>query len=567
MSMDRNKIIKIGNLSYWYPETQKPAIGDINLEIEAGHFILVVGSSGSGKSTLLRTLNGLVPHFYGGKIQGRVLVKGQDTLGSKVRDLARIVGMVFQDPENQFVTDSVESEISFGLQNLSLEESLIAKRIAETTATLRLSHSRGKETQYLSGGEKQKVALASVLAMQPDVLVLDEPTSQLDPVSAEDFLSTLKSLNEELGLTVILSEHRLERCAHFADLVAVLDEGKLAFWGSMREMACWAREKPWVPLPPVTRLFNSFIPLTVKEGREIVGSIASRQGKRNALLPEEKNQDSKNKPEPIVSRNRNANPLLKVSHLSYSYPEGKEALKGVSFEIAEGEEVAIIGENGSGKTTLAKHMNGLLKPTRGKVELCGIDTREKDVATLAQTCGMLGQNPNYHLLADVVEEELMLTLRAMGIEGKKAEELLEEVTETLGIKPLRERNPQELSCGERELVALASVAVYKPTLLVLDEPTRGIDASIKTLISNFIRRYSSQGNSVVVITHELEFAAQCTSRIIMLSEGRIIADGDKHSVLSESLFFTTQFNKVFRGFKEGVITQKDAIEALEAMKC
>lgn len=567
--MDRNKIIKIENLTYCYPETREPALRDINLEIEAGHFILVVGSSGSGKSTLLRTLNGLVPHFYGGKIEGKVLVNGQDTLGLKVRDLARTVGMVFQDPENQFVTDSVESEISFGLQNLSLEESLMAKRIAETIATLRLSHLRGKETQYLSGGEKQKVALASVLAMQPNVLALDEPTSQLDPVSAEDFLTTIKSLNEELGLTVILSEHRLERCAHFADLVAVLDRGRLAFWGNPREMACWAKGETWVPLPPVTRLFldlhNGFVPLTVKEGREIVASLVSGQsewGTSTSPVSEEK-QDSKKGHAPP----RNTNPLLKVSRLSYTYPEGREALNGVNFEITEGERIAIIGENGSGKTTLAKHMNGLLKPTHGKVELCGIDTRERDVATLARACGILGQNPNYHLLEEVVEEELMLTLRAMDIEDREAEELLEGTMGMLGLESLRKRNPQELSCGERELVALASVAVYQPKLLVLDEPTRGIDAGIKTLISNFIRQYSSRGNSVVVITHELEFAAQCTTRIIMLSEGKIIADGEKHSMLSESLFFTTQFNKVFRGFKEGVVTQKDAIEALEAMKC
>ncbi len=268
--MEKIELVEIENLSYRYPGRDEAALREISLRLFPGEFVLLVGASGCGKSTLCRAVNGLVPHFYGGRISGTVKVAGVDTASANVPALARTVGMVFQDPENQMVTENLVSEVAFGLENAGIEQLQMRKRVEEVLASLRLSDLRDKRVNELSGGQKQKLALASVLVMHPQVLVLDEPTSQLDPISAEDFLSTLKSLNDELGLVVLLAEHRVERCFHFADRVVVLEEGRTAFVGAPAEMAAWSKQRHWVPLPPITRLFineeNGRAPLTVKEG-------------------------------------------------------------------------------------------------------------------------------------------------------------------------------------------------------------------------------------------------------------------------------------------------------------
>jgi len=567
--MEAVELVEIEGLSYWYPGCDVPALSEVSLRLSPGEFVLLVGASGSGKSTLCRAVNGLVPHFYGGRISGSVKVAGLDTAASEVKDLARLVGMVFQDPENQLVSENPVAEIAFGLENIGIDRLQMRKRVEEVLASLRLGELRDKRVSELSGGQKQKVALASVLVMHPQVLVLDEPTSQLDPISADDFLTTLKSLNDELGLIVMLAEHRVERCFHLADRVVVLDEGRVAFDGTPAEMAAWSKGRRWVMVPPITRLFldgkENGVPLTVKEGRIKVAALASQGGAVKIPVPDsapdgiEPPRDKKHR-----DKDRPA-PLVETRGLWHVYEDGTEALRGVDLDIEAGEFVAVIGENGSGKTTLVKHFNGLLRPSKGKVFVNGENVKDLEVAQLARTCGMLGQNPNNQLVADDTASELEVTLKAMDVPPESWSAMAEEALALFDLEPFRDSNPEDLSCGERERVALASVLVYRPRLLVLDEPTRGIDQKTKENLSAFLRRYNEEGNTVVLVTHDLEFAADCCTRVLLMGAGQVLADGDKHSVLAESLFFTTQYNKCFRGVADGVVTREEASRALEAM--
>jgi energy-coupling factor transport system ATP-binding protein len=256
---------------------------------------------------------------------------------------------------------------------------------------------------------------------------------------------------------------------------------------------------------------------------------------------------------------------IETRDLWHVYDDGTEALRGVDLSIAQGEFVAVIGENGSGKTTLVRHFNGLLRPSKGKVLVRGADIKDAEVASLAAGCGMLGQNPNNQLVADTVVSELAATLAAVGAPAAERERMIEETLELLQIAPFRDSDPQDLSCGERERVALASVLVHKPPVLVLDEPTRGIDHATKDRLAAYLREYNALGNTVILVTHDLEFAAECCQRVLLMGSGRILADGDKHAVLTDSLFFTTQYNKCFRGVADGVVTRSEASSALEAM--
>ncbi|PKQ28039.1 MAG: ABC transporter [Candidatus Anoxymicrobium japonicum] len=562
-------MVEIENLSYWYPRRDVPALSDVSLRVSPGEFILLVGASGSGKSTLCRAVNGLVPHFYGGRIAGKVKVAGTDTATTDVRDLARVVGMVFQDPESQLISENPVAEVAFGLENIGLEPQQIRKRVEEVLASLRLSPLRDRRVSELSGGEKQKVALASVLAMHPRIIVLDEPTSQLDPISAEEFLSTLKSLNDELGLIVILAEHRVERCFHFADRVVALDGGTVVFAGESAEMASWSKGKQWTLLPPITRLFldgeENKAPLTVKEGRMRIAKLAAGKEKVPSPIRSVDPEAGGTRPQRKEKSAGAPPPQIETKNLWHVYGDGTEALRGVNLAIDPGEFVAVIGENGSGKTTLVRHFNGLLRPGRGKVLIEGQNIAGVEVALLARTCGMLAQNPNSQLIANDTTSELELSLEAMRAPRESWSKMIDEALEFAEIEPLRHSNPADLSCGERERVALASVLVCKPKILVLDEPTRGVDMRTKERLSGYLRRYNSEGNTVILVTHDMEFAAECCARVLLMGAGRILADGDKHSVLSGSLFFTTQYSKCFRDAAFEVVTREEASRALEAI--
>ncbi|SMB93226.1 energy-coupling factor transport system ATP-binding protein [Thermanaeromonas toyohensis ToBE] len=552
-------LFKIENLTYYYPGTEKPALRGINLEIEEGEFILITGGSGSGKSSLARVLAGLIPDFYGGKIGGRVFFQGKELRTLDRRKLAREVGIVFQDPEKQIVQTCVEAEIAFGLENLGLPPKEMLWRVAEIMSFMGLTSIKEAFTANLSGGQKQKLALASVLAMQPRVLILDEPTSQLDPVSGEDILNLIKRLNEEMSFTVILIEQRLERCFHLADRVVLMEGGEIVCQGKAPEEAREAIKKGLPFVPPVTRFFASlpvpFIPLTVKEGRKLLCSYIKKENLHGKKLSD---SDSENKSAQVREASKKRN-IVSVQNVWFSYPGGQEVLKDISFDVHEGEFVAIIGENGAGKSTLLKVIMGLLKPSRGKVYVQGKEVGDKGFKEIRKFTAYLSQNPNDYLFQDTVEDELLFTLRNFGL---KDIGLIDEMLEKLDLQRYRKTNPRDLSTGERQRVALASVLVTKPRLIVLDEPTRGIDFRLKEKLGELLRKEIEKGNTVILVTHDVEFAAEFATKVMLMFAGRIVCDGEKHAVLGKSIFYSPQIGKLCRDLCEGVLTFAEAREKI-----
>ncbi len=552
--MEKVEDIKIKNLVYHYPDMKSPSLNNINIEIPQGQFVLIVGGSGSGKSTLLRSIAGLVPEFYGGSYSGEIFIGGKEIRKIDRRTLVQKVGMVFQDPESQLVMTSVEEEIAFGLENIGVSNSIIKRRIMEVKNALRLTNYTDKFISELSGGQKQKTALASILAMQPDIILLDEPTSQLDPIAGEDILTMIRRLNEENGITVILTEQRLERCFHLADRVLVMEDGKIIFdHHSPKEIAKWALYNKSPFIPPLAKLFAEVgfpkIPVTVKQGREILKPYLHEIGSGESL-------DSKLE---IIEDN---NPLVEIKGLWFTYPNGKEVLKDINLNINSKEFIVVMGENGGGKTTLLKHINGLLKPSRGKVKVKGKDTRKILVEELSYDIGYLSQNPNDYLFLPSVQEEIKFTMDNLGI---KNDGIVDEVLERLNIKELKDKNPRDLSTGERQRVALASILVTRPKLLILDEPTRGLDYELKESLGELLLKLKEEGTTIFMVAHDVEFAAEYADKIILIDGGTIIAKGNKKEVLTNSTFYSPQISKLFHNISDNIVTLNEGKEVLSTI--
>jgi energy-coupling factor transport system ATP-binding protein len=546
-------IFKVENLTYYYPEAKKPALQNINTTIEEGEFLLITGGSGCGKSSLARALAGLIPDFYGGTIGGTVLFRDQNIRAMDRRALARQAGIVFQDPEKQLVMTGVEAEIAFGLENLGLAQQEMFRRVAEVMNFLGLNSFKAELTANLSGGQKQKLALGSVLAMQPYALILDEPTSQLDPVVAEDLFNLIKRLNEEMNLTIILIEQRLERCFHLADRVLVMENGRIIQAGTPGEVASW-QVKEGLPFVPRVAAFFAHagfadIPLTVKEGRKRLDEVSfSGSGAGKHVL----NQAQQKKAA--------AGPVVDVKNLWFTYPNGREVLRGINLTAWAGEFVTVLGGNASGKTTLLKNLTGLLKPGRGKVMVLGNEPGQTPPQKLARIIGYLSQNPNDYLFQDTVEEELKFTLANLDLANAGN---VVQLLERLDLGRYRMTNPRDLSSGERQRVALASVLVAGPKLLVLDEPTRGIDYRLKAVLGDVLQKLAEEGVTIILVTHDVEFAAEYADRTVMLFDGQIACDGPKHAVLGSSMFYSPQIGRLFRGYDDSVLTLREAVQKIQ----
>jgi energy-coupling factor transporter ATP-binding protein EcfA2 len=544
-------LLEIQNIKYYYPGSTKSSLNSIDLKIREGEFLLVVGGSGSGKSSLARVIDGLIPEFYGGRLDGKLFFQEEKLKGDDRQILNSHVGIVFQDPEKQLVMTSVEAEIAFGLENLGLNQQEMFRRVAEVMSFLNLTSLRDKFTANLSGGEKQKVALASVVAMQPRILVLDEPTSQLDPVAAGEFLDLVEFLNKELGYTVVLIEQRLERCFHLADRIVVMEQGEIICDGTPGDAARWqlAHQLPFIP--PVAKLFasvnSSVVPLTVRDGRREL----------HKYLPTVSLQEIPERKVKLTPVNEE-HTVLAANNIWYSYPGGREVVRGQSLCVKEGEFVVILGANGSGKTTLLKLLTGILKPDRGSVQLLGQDTRNLSLTELGRKVGYLSQNPNDYLFQDTVEDELMFTLNNFQLPDNG---ICEEILKKLNLYDLRQANPRDLSSGERQRVALASILVAGPRLLLLDEPTRGIDYRLKAELGGFLQGITASGGTVVMVTHDVEFAAENADRIVMIFDGMVACDGPRE-VMGESIFYAPQMSRLFRGIARGVLTVNEGLEKL-----
>ena len=558
-------MIEFEGLTYSYPDEDTgqaaaPVLDDLSLRIEEGSFVLVVGPSGAGKSTLLRCINGLVPHFYGGTIVGHVRVAGRDPVALAPRGMSETVGFVFQDPEAQAVFDVVEDELTFAMENLGLPLETMQVRVEEALDQLHIAHLRRRRLSSLSGGERQRVAIASVLTLRPEVLVLDEPTSQLDPQAAEEVLDTLVKLNHDLGLTIVLSEHRLERVVQYADQVIYMPgPGQTPLIGPPRQVLAQVSLVP--PLVELgKRLGWSPLPLTIKEARRYTRSLDLRPpepGDLSATLEGGERVVRQEEAGPAVGVAETLHevtaPAIEIEGLRFAY-NGHLVLRGIDLRVNAGEFVAVMGRNGAGKTTLLKQCIGLLKPNGGRVHVLGHDTGRTSVETLAQQVGYVPQNPNALLFADSVAEELAFTRRAQGLPAGDDATLLR----TVGLEGMRDRYPRDLSAGERQRVALAAVLVSDPALILLDEPTRGLDYTQKAALAGFLQDQKRRGKTVVMVTHDVELVAQCAERVILLGDGEIAVDGPVRTVMTGSQVFASQVNKLFRDPR--YLTVDDVVE-------
>lgn len=527
-------MIHLEQLTYTYPGADRPALASVTLHIAEGQFVLVAGPSGGGKSTLLRCLNGLVPHFSGGVVRGRITVADLDAIAAGPQTLSQIVGFVFQDPEAQFVLDRVEDEIAFALENAALPPSEMRLRVEDVLRLLELVPLRGRPLTTLSGGEKQRVAIAAALALRPRVLVLDEPTSQLDPQSAEEVLQALVQLNQDLGLTIVLAEHRLERVLPYVGQIIYLDAERPTLSGPPRDVLAQIPLTP--PLITVGKALGwSPLPLTIKDARPFV--------QKTTLTAE-----------PRVPHSETRKPLLHVAGLSFAY-NGKPTLRDVSFSVGAGELVALMGRNGSGKTTLLKCIVGLLRAPQGQITLAGRSLIGREVANICQEVGYLPQAPDDLLFADTVDAELAITLRNHGL---LAQPPLQPATllDRLGLTQVRMRYPRDLSVGQRQRVALGAITVTRPRLLLLDEPTRGLDYQAKQVLVQLLREWQAEGTAILLTTHDVELAAQAAERVVLLSEGEIVADTTPE-LLTTSPLFSPQVARLFPG--RGWLTPEDVL--------
>jgi energy-coupling factor transport system ATP-binding protein len=496
------------DVSYSYPGGARAALDRLSLDVEPGELVLLLGESGCGKSTLLRAALGLVPHFHGGRMAGRVIVGGLDTREHRPGELARAAGLVFQDPEAQLVAEGVVSEVAFGLESLATEAGRIEARAEEALMAVGATGLADRSTGSLSGGEQQRVAIASVLAMGQPLLLLDEPTSQLDPVAAEELLALVTRINRDRGVTTVLAEHRTGRLFGEADRVVVMDSGRVSFSGTPPEAARrLARDAPWL-LPPVTQAFiasgRQELPLTVREAKRLLGARAEPQAVAGPA------GDVAVRLERVWARRGQA-----------------DALRDVTATLRAGAITAVMGENGAGKTTLALVAAGLLEPRKGRVHTSG-------------RSGYVSQNPAHHLLRETVGEEVAHALELAHIPAAERRRRVSDELERFGLAGVAGRHPHDLSSGERQRLAIASVTVGRPAALLLDEPTRGMDGLRKLALADLLRSLAADGTAVGLVTHDADFAAEACDLVTTIARGRVLADAAPRSVLSEGAFFVSQ---------------------------
>jgi energy-coupling factor transport system ATP-binding protein len=517
-------ILRFEGVSYRYPGAESWALNGLDLIIHPGETVLIAGASGSGKSTLCRACIGLVPHFHHGEWIGKVFVDGLDTSQHPVYELFRHAGLVFQNADAQLFNQTVESELTYGLESLGLVPGEMEQRLAWARKLAGLDDLMDRPPHSLSGGEKQKVALGSILALRPRLLLLDEPFTHLDPEGTEGLRRILRMMKSE-GVALIIVEHRLHEIIHDVDRMIVLHQGKIAADGSPDEVLAGEMSDYGLNLPPLVRLFREM----GLNGRPLSAEDAIKELKeKNLLAPFSVRllEEAKiSTPFP-----RTSPPMVEAEDICFSY-QGFSVLRNIHFKLRRGESVALVGQNGAGKTTLIKHFNGLLKPHRGHLKILGQETIRRPVSELSRHVGFVWQNPNDQLFQPTVQEEVLTGPKALRSYDPS---WCDELFNRFGLVSLLERSPFTLSEGQKKRVSFAAALAVKPELIVLDEPTAGQDEPFRRELAKFIIELQREDRTVVLVTHDLEFAAEHANRWLVLADGQIIADGPPEAVMADS---------------------------------
>ena len=545
--------IKVDNLSFSYPSSDKLALDSVSLSIPESEFVVLCGKSGCGKSTLLRHLKKSMSP-YGNKF-GSVCFDGKEIDEMNDRDAASKIGYVQQNPDNQLVTDKVWHELAFGLESLGYSNSVIKRRVAEMASYFGIQTWFRKSVSELSGGQKQLLNLASVMAMQPEVLILDEPASQLDPIAARDFLSTVHRLNRELGVTIVISEHRLEEIFPLADRAIVMDEGRIIANARPSEVAIQlagngddeSAHPMYYGMPPVMKLFpkelvrwQDSLPMTLREGRILMeklfenGTLTLKEAGVQKLAEEKEANSGKS--------------VIKLKNLYFRYAKNADdVLRGLNLEIEEGKLHCLLGGNGSGKSTTLKAICEIIKPQSGKVKI-------------ADNCraAMVPQNPQALFTEISCEEEVLEGLCYQKLEIEEKVQRTEDMLKLMEIEHLRKANPYDLSGGEQQRLALAKVMVSNPDILLLDEPTKGLDPFFKQTLGRILRSLCKDNKTIFMVSHDIEFCAEFGDRCSMFFDGEIATSGSAKEFFSGNNFYTTVENKLTRKWCEGIITGEEA---------
>jgi energy-coupling factor transport system ATP-binding protein len=512
-------VLALERVSYSYPGATAPAISDLTLEIGPGELVVLAGGSGSGKSTLLRAANGLAPHFYGGVFAGRAIVAGMDTREHGPGELAAAVGTLFQDPETQVVMGTVRAELALPLENQGEAPAAVARAIEEASLALGIAHLLDRPTAELSGGELQRVALGAALAGRPKLILLDEPTSQLDPVAGDELIALLRRLNEDFDAAIVIAEHRLERCLGFADRAIAMRGGRVVCDAEPAEFLAWACEAAPELATPGARLLSG-LGLAPVPGVKAARSALRARGLLSDGDPFAAGASGQRDRKP---RRRAEEPALEFDRVWHEIDRGPAILRGISLQVALGERVALMGRNGAGKSTLLRHATGLMRPTRGKVRSSG-------------RVALLLQNPTDYLVHERVGQEASPgALATVGLDDPA----------------LADRHPRDLSGGEKQRLALAIVLdgsggdpSYQTTVVCLDEPTRGMDRRRKDELAALLRELDA---AVLVATHDPEFVAAVAERVVLLGDGTVIADGSPAEILAGGTYFATETARILGG--------------------
>lgn len=548
------ELLQVKNMSFRYAGAERPALTDLSFSIKEGEFVVILGESGCGKTTLLRLLKReLAPH---GEKTGHIYYKGVEQSELDERRAACEIGCVLQHPEDQMVTDKVWHELAFGLENLGYPSSVIRRRVSEIASYFGIQGWFRKDIKTLSGGQKQMLNLASVMVMQPDILILDEPTAQLDPVASSELIHTLRKLNQELGLTILLVEHCLEEVFPLADRVMMMDRGKIMWYDHPKKVGEALRLLPedhplLAGLPSAVQIFYGLdqegdCPLTVKDARKFLETHFDHCIDSLERPPYQHSE--------IVE--------VEMKNIWFRYEkELPDVLRGISFSVYQGETFCLLGGNGTGKTTLLHVLAGLQRPYRGNLLISGKKAKEwKGNSLYRNGIALLPQDPQTLFLKNTLREDFQEICKAMEIPKGERDRKIDEIAGRLDVASLLSHHPYDLSGGEQQKAALAKILLLNPRILLLDEPTKGIDAHSKKRLSDILQVLKKDGMTIVIVTHDVEFAAENADRCALIFDGEITSVDTPFAFFEDNMFYTTAANRIARGRYRHVVSSKDVVE-------